>query len=68
MRTSDGWQTVRKLSPAKAGRFNVTVATGRFVPGRHRLRLHVPRDTQRRFANVSSRQRGVLVYDRFVIR
>jgi hypothetical protein len=68
MKTSDGWQTVRTLAPKKAGRFSVAVPTGKFVPGRHRLRLYVPRDGQRRFANVSSRQRGVLVYDRFVIR
>ena len=40
----------------------------RFDPGTHRLRLWVPRDAQRRFANISSRQRGVLVYDKFVIR
>lgn len=68
MKTSDGWETVRALSPKKAGRFAVAVPTGKFVPGTHRLRLYVPRDGQRRFATVSSRQRGVLVYDRFVIR
>ena len=30
--------------------------------------LRAVRDAQRKFANVASRQRGVLVYDRFVIR
>ncbi len=67
MKTADGWQTVRKLTPAR-DRFAVSVPTGRFDPGTHRLRLWVPRDSQRRFANVASRQRGVLVYDKFVIR
>ena len=67
MRTSDGWQTVRKVRPTR-DRFAVSVATGRLDPGTHRLRLWVPRDSQRRFANVASRQRGVLVYDKFVIR
>ena len=42
--------------------------TGRIDPGTHRLRLWVPRDAQRKFANVASRQRGVLVYDRFIVR
>lgn len=67
MKTSDGWQTVRTVKPTRA-RFSVAVPTTRFDPGAHRLRLWVPRDAQRRFANTSSRQRGVLVYDRFVIR
>ena len=67
VRTSDGWQTVRRLNPTRR-RFLVVVPTGRIEPGTHRLRLYVPRDTQRRFATVSSRQRGVLVYDRFVVR
>ena len=51
MKTSDGWQTLRKVTPTR-DRFAVTVATGRFDPGTHRLRLWVPRDSQRRFANV----------------
>jgi hypothetical protein len=28
----------------------------------------VPRDARRKFVNTASRQRGVLVYDKFVIR
>jgi hypothetical protein len=67
MKTDDGWETVRRISPS-GGRFTVSVSTGRIDPGTHRLRLWVPRDAQRRFATVASRQRGVLVYDRFVIR
>jgi hypothetical protein len=67
MRTSDGWKTIRKVTPTR-DRFQVSVGTGRLDPGTHRLRLWVPRDSQRRFANVASRQRGVLIYDRFVIR
>jgi hypothetical protein len=67
MKTSDGWQTVRKVTPTR-DRFAVSVSTGRLDPGTHRLRLWVPRDAQRRFANVASRQRGVLIYDKFVIR
>jgi hypothetical protein len=67
MRTSDGWKTIRKVKPTR-DRFQVSVSTGRLDPGTHRLRLWVPRDSQRRFANVASRQRGVLIYDRFVIR
>lgn len=67
MRTSDGWKTLRTIKPTRQ-RFAVTVSTGRLDPGKHRLRLWVPRDAQRRFANIASRQRGVLVYDRFVIR
>jgi hypothetical protein len=67
MKTSDGWKTIRKVKPTR-DRFQVSAGTGSFAPGTHRLRLWVPRDSQRRFANVASRQRGVLVYDRFVIR
>ena len=67
MKTSDGWQTIRKVNPTRQ-RFQVTVSTGRIDPGTHRLRLWVPRDSQRKFANVASRQRGVLVYDRFIVR
>jgi hypothetical protein len=67
MKTSDGWQTIRKVKPTRQ-RFQVTVSTGRIEPGTHRLRLWVPRDAQRKFANVASRQRGVLVYDRFIVR
>jgi hypothetical protein len=67
MKTSDGWQTIRKLKPTRQ-RFQVTVSTGRIDPGTHRLRLWVPRDAQRKFANVASRQRGVLVFDRFIVR
>ena len=67
MRTSDGWKTVRKLKPRR-NRFSVVVPTSRMDPGRQRLRLWVPRDSKRRFANTASRQRRVLVYDRFVIR
>ena len=67
MKTSDGWQTIRKVTPTRQ-RFQVSVSTGRIDPGTHRLRLWVPRDSQRRFANIASRQRGVLIYDRFVVR
>lgn len=67
MRTSDGWQTLRKLKPRR-NRFSVVVPTSRIDPGKHRIRLRVPRDSKRRFANTASRQRRVLVYDRFVIR
>jgi hypothetical protein len=67
MRTSDGWETVRTIAPS-SDRFSVAVSTARFEPGAHALRLWVPRDSQRRFANTASRQRGVLVYDRFLIR
>jgi hypothetical protein len=67
VRTSDGWSTIRRIKPTRQ-RFKVTVSTGRIDPGRHRLRLWVPRDKQRKFANVASRQRGVLVYDRFIVR
>lgn len=67
MKTSDGWLTVRKLTPT-GDRFAVAVPTTRIDPGSHRLRLWVPSDSQRRFANIASRQRGVLVYDKFVIR
>jgi hypothetical protein len=67
MRTSDGWRTLRKIKPTRQ-RFSVAVSTGRLDPGTHRLRLWVPRDAQRKFTNASSRQRGVLIYDRFVIR
>lgn len=67
MRTSDGWETIRTISPSR-DRFAVSVSTGRLDPGAHRLRLWVPRDAQRRFANTASRQRGVLIYDKFVIR
>lgn len=67
MRTSDGWKTLRKIKPTRQ-RFAVAVSTGRLDPGTQRLRLWVPRDKQRRFVNISSRQRGVLIYDRFVIR
>jgi hypothetical protein len=67
MKTSDGWTTIRKVKPTRQ-RFQVRVSTGRIDPGTHRLRLWVPRDSQRKFANVSSRQRGVLVYDRFIVR
>jgi hypothetical protein len=67
LKTSDGWETIRKLTPRRA-RFSVSVSTRRIEPGRHRLRLWVPRDRQRKLVNAASRQRGVLVYDRFVIR
>jgi hypothetical protein len=67
LRTSDGWKTVRKLKPRRA-RFAVPVPTRRIEPGVHRLRLWVPRDARRKFVNTASRQRGVLVYDKFVIR
>jgi len=67
IRTSDGWQTVKKIK-AKKQRFAVAIGTGRLDPGTHRLRLWVPRDAQRKYANVASRQRGVLIYDKFVIR
>ncbi len=67
VRTSDGWQTIRKVS-ARRARFSVTVPTLRLDPGRQRLRLYVRRDAKRRFVNVSSRQRSTFVYDRFVIR
>ncbi len=67
VKTSDGWSTVRRIKPSRQ-RFKVTVSTRRLDPGKHRLRLWVPRDGQRKFANVASRQRGVLVYDRFIVR
>jgi hypothetical protein len=67
LKTSDGWQTVKKVKPSRA-RFAVAVSTTRLTPGIQRLRLFVPRDAQRKFANASSRQRGVLIYDKFVIR
>ena len=67
IRTADGWKTLRKVKPTRQ-RFAVTVSTGRIDPGTHRLRLWVPRDSQRKFTNAASRQRGVLVYDRFVVR
>ena len=67
IRTADGWRTVRRLKPNRP-RFAVRLATHRLEPGRHRLRLWVPRDPQRKFANASSRIRPVFVYDRFVIR
>jgi hypothetical protein len=67
LKTSDGWQTIRRIKAGKA-RFSVGVSTHKLQPGTQRLRLFVPRDKGRRFANASSRQRGVLVYDRFVIR
>jgi hypothetical protein len=67
VRTSDGWRTVRRITPRRP-RFSFAISTARLDPGRHRVRLWVPRDRQRRFVNVSSRQRGVLVYDRFILR
>jgi hypothetical protein len=67
MRTADGWRTLRKVTPRKA-RFSVALATARLDPGPQRLRLYVPRDAQRKFANTASPQRRVLVFDRFVIR
>lgn len=67
MRTSDGWTTLRRITPRRA-RFAVAVGTRKLEPGRHRLRLWVPRDKRRKLANTASRQRRVLVYDRFVIR
>jgi hypothetical protein len=67
IRTSDGWETLRKIKAGKP-RFSVRIGTHRLQPGLQRLRLFVPRDRGRRLANASSRQRGVLVYDRFVIR
>ncbi len=67
IRTSDGWENLRKIK-ARKNRFSAVVPTGRLDPGRYRLRLYVPRDKQRRFINTGSKQRRVLVYDRFVIR
>ncbi|WP_217912733.1 DUF4962 domain-containing protein [Miltoncostaea marina] len=67
VRSSDGWETVRRVAPTSR-RFAVRIGTGRLGPGRVRLRLLVPRDAGRRFVAASSRQRGVLVYDRFVVR
>lgn len=67
MRTSDGWKTIRKIKPRRA-RFSVGVGTKRLDPGKHRLRLWVPRDKRRKLVNKASRQRGVLIYDRFLIR
>lgn len=66
LKTSDGWTTLRKVSPSH-DRFAVSLGTGRIVPGSHRLRLWVPQDVEHRFAPTASRQRGILVYDRFVI-
>lgn len=65
--TSDGWQPIRRVAP-RGARFSVSVPTTRLDPGSHRLRLWVPRDAQRKFVNMSSRQHGVLVFDKFVIR
>jgi hypothetical protein len=67
IRTSDGWENVRKIK-ARKNRFSVVVSTRRLDSGRHRLRLYVPRDKKRRFINTGSRQKRVFVYDRFVIR
>jgi hypothetical protein len=67
MRTADGWRTLRKVTPRRA-RFSIAIATARLDPGRHNLRLYVPRDAQRKFANTASPQRRVLVFDRFVVR
>lgn len=67
IKTSDGWQNLRKVS-AKRNRFSAVVATGRLDAGKYKLRLYVPRDNQRRFVNTASKQRGVFVYDKFVIR
>lgn len=39
-----------------------------FKPGKLQLRLKVPRDKRRRLDTVSSRRRGILVYERFVVR
>jgi hypothetical protein len=67
IRTSDGWENVRKIK-ARKNRFSVVVSTRRLDSGRHRLRLYVPRDKKRRFINTGSRQKRVFVYDKFVIR
>ncbi len=49
-------------------RFSAVVSTGRLDSGKYKLRLYVPRDNQRRFVNIASKQRGVFIYDKFVIR
>jgi hypothetical protein len=67
IKTSDGWQNLRKVS-ARKNRFSAVVATGRLDSGKYKLRFYVPRDNQRRFVNTASKQRGVFIYDKFVIR
>lgn len=67
IKTSDGWQNLRKVSVSR-NRFSAVVATGRLDSGKYKLRLYVPRDNQRRFVNTASKQRGVFIYDKFVIR
>ena len=66
IRTSDGWQTLRSVRPKRA-RFSVGVRA-KVEPGRHRLRLLVPGDRNRRLGTVSSRRRPLTVFDRFVVR
>ena len=68
MRTSDGWKTLRKVTPTRE-RFQVTVPHRPHRPG------HAPpaplgsRATRSASSPTSSsRQRGVLIYDRFVVR
>ncbi len=65
-RTSDAGETVRRFKPRRA-RFGMALRAN-FRPGRHQLRLLVPRDKRRRLGTASSRRRGVLVFDRFVVR
>ena len=67
IKTSDGWENLRKVS-SRHNRFSAVVATGRLDSGKYKLRLYVPRDSQRRFVNTASKQRGVFIYDKFVIR
>jgi hypothetical protein len=62
-RTSEGWQTVRKLS-LKRPRFTLKLRAA-LEPGSHRLRLLVPGD--RRLGTARTAARALLVYDRFVI-
>ena len=67
IKTSDGWQNIRSVDPRRS-RFSVVVSTGRLDAGTYKLRLWVPRDGQHRFVNTASKQRGIFVYDKFVIR
>lgn len=66
VRTSDGWETVRRITPRRS-RFGVRIRAN-FAPGRHQVRLLVPSDKRGRLALGKSRRKAVLVYDRFVVR
>ena len=67
IKTSDGWENLRTVT-ARRNRFSVVVSTGRLDAGKYKLRFYVPRDGQRRFVNTASKQRGIFVYDKFIVR